>query len=299
MNPYTPTHRLRGLQLDGLRRFLPRSKWRYRLDSGQDFVLHSGDKLSELIFTGRAYEPLESNFCLRYLQPGDVAYDVGANVGYFSTLFSRAVGDMGLVVAMEPGRHTFELLSQTLARLELQNVVALPVALWSRSEVLSFHCSRAGDDAQQSVARRGKHGNDVVLMPVPALSFGDLMASGWFQAQREPALIKIDVEGAESQVVEGLNPLFESTTIAAPTLLIECNAEALRAMGNDPVHLLQSLTKWYELFATPLCWPPWYAKESRFLPLGDPRGLAVDAELNIVAVPRAGANRERALRALG
>lgn len=299
MTPYTRIHSWRGLELRALRRLWPERTLRYSLGSGESFVLHVGDKLSELIYTGRNYEPLESAFCSRYLRPGDVAYDVGANVGYFTALFSRRVGREGVVVAFEPGHHTYRLLTKTIERLALGNVIGLPMALWHRSEVLSLHSSRSGGDAQQSVARRDKHGSDTVLMPVPALSFADLMASEWFQAQAAPALIKIDVEGAETQVIEGLASFLDAQASPTPALLIECNAEALRSLGNDPVVLLQRLQRWYELRATPLCWPPWQAAGGRFSLIDDPQIAAGNVELNVLAVPRTGPFRARVLKALG
>src|SRR5262245_22978938 len=114
MRPYSTLHRLRGLQLDGLRRIARRRPLRYVLASGEPFVLHCGDRLSELIYTGRAYEPLETAFCRRFLRAGDVAYDVGANVGYYTALFSRTVGATGTVVAFEPGHATYRRLLETV-----------------------------------------------------------------------------------------------------------------------------------------------------------------------------------------
>jgi FkbM family methyltransferase len=296
--PYTKRHRWRGLELRALRRLRAGRPLRYTLASGDTFMLHPGDKLSELIYTGRGYEPLESAWCRRFLQPGDAAYDVGANIGYFTAMFSRCVGPRGRVVAFEPGEHTYRLLRQTIERLALANVVSLPVALWDRSEVLSLHSSRAGHDAQQSLAQRDKHGSDTVLLPVPAVSFGDLIASRWFQSEPAPALIKIDVEGAEPQVLEGMADALDARAWPTPALLIECNSEALRALGSDPAALLLRLGRWYELHATALCWPPWHAAHDRLTPLDAARVERADLELNIVAVPREGPLRERALRAL-
>jgi FkbM family methyltransferase len=297
MSPYGKRHRLRGLGLRVLNSVARGRSFVYSLASGDEFVLHVGNSLSELVFMGRSYEPHESDFCRRFLARGDTAWDVGANVGYFTALMSRAVGTAGLVVAVEPGVGTGQLLAVTIERLRLANVRVLPVALWHEAAVLGFQTSTSGGDAQQSVARRDKHGSGVVTLPVPALSFADVTSSDWFGQHPAPALIKIDVEGAEPQVVAGMAAHLKDSA-APPALLIECNVEALHAVGNDAALLLAELGRSFELHATPLCWPPWHTGDSGFRPLDPKAPLDAGTELNLVAVPLRGPHRERALRAL-
>lgn len=54
------------------------------------------------LLTGDAYEPEETAAILRLLPQGATFLDVGANIGVFTTLASRAVGPGGLVIAFEP-----------------------------------------------------------------------------------------------------------------------------------------------------------------------------------------------------
>lgn len=297
MSPYRRIHRLRGLWIHTLRRVAASGTRTYRLDSGEPFVLHVGDTLSELIYTGRVYEPLETRFVQRFLRDKDTAWDIGANIGYFTALMSRAVGPSGHVVAVEPGPGTLVLLNRTVERLGLRNVQLLPCAMWVRSEVLAFQVSRSGRDAQQSVAPRARLGADAVSAPVPAHAFDDVAGSNWFRRMPAPALIKIDVEGAEPQVIDGMQK-FLAAVADPPVLLIECNSEAMRALGNDPGALLGRLATFYELHGAHLAWPPWVAAEPRFFPVDGTFAVHPGLEMNVLAIPRHGAHRERALQSI-
>jgi len=64
----------------------------------------------------------------RRLAPGDAFVDVGANIGYFSLLASKLVGESGLVVAIEPSPTIFAVLESNLARNRAHNVRAVCVA---------------------------------------------------------------------------------------------------------------------------------------------------------------------------
>ncbi len=297
VQPYSKIHRWRSWTQHLRRQLGIKGQSLYKLSNGDSFVLHAGDNMSDLVFMGRDYEPLESAFCRRLLRPGDVAFDIGANIGYFTALFSRSVGETGLVVAFEPGYRTYRLLTSTIETLRLVNATALPVALWRRSELLSFHSSLSGDDAQQSVGKRDKMGTDAVLLPVPGVSFDELMATPWFSQRRCPTLLKIDVEGAEPQVLEGMAAFLDQSA-SLPAMLVEYNAEALRSVGNDPLDMIRLLTPRYELLSTPLCWPPWHATGARFTPFDTSAAALPNAELNVLAVPRTGSLRERVLQAL-
>src|ERR1700722_2471622 len=62
-----------------------------------------------------AYEPDVSNFLFRVLKEGDIAIDVGANVGYFTCLMAAIVGPTGKVYSFEPGLNNLPKLDKNLA----------------------------------------------------------------------------------------------------------------------------------------------------------------------------------------
>src|SRR5439155_7240762 len=66
---------------------------------------------------------------LRALKPGDVVWDVGANVGMYAMLIARAVGPAGRVCAFEPSRACFGRLQENIDRNRASNVTAFRLAL--------------------------------------------------------------------------------------------------------------------------------------------------------------------------
>jgi len=145
--------------------------------------------------------------------PGDVFYDVGANIGIFSLLAAHRAGAGGRVVAFEPH-------AATLATL-LENVMLN--GLGERIDVLSSALHRttghhpflyrslvAGSGLSQVGATRDPFGHDAepVARELKAVASGDdLIASGTIG----PAdVIKIDVDGNEADVVAGLRSLLTS-----------------------------------------------------------------------------------------
>jgi hypothetical protein len=69
-----------------------------------------------------SYEQAKQILMETLVQPGGVAYDIGANAGFFTLLFSRLVGESGSVVAFEPLPANLRFLRQHLAKNDVRNV---------------------------------------------------------------------------------------------------------------------------------------------------------------------------------
>jgi FkbM family methyltransferase len=100
---------------------------------------------------GKSYEESFDSKMLSLVKPGDVVWDIGANVGVFTLKFSDAVGDRGRVVAFEPAPGTFRTLADATAGLE--NVVLRNVALADYTGKASFSVSNAPDDPTNSLTK--------------------------------------------------------------------------------------------------------------------------------------------------
>jgi FkbM family methyltransferase len=76
-----------------------------------------------------SYETTKQRACLRHLRQGLTAYDVGANAGFYTLLFSRLVGERGAVHAFEPLGRNIEYLERHVALNRAANVRIHPVAV--------------------------------------------------------------------------------------------------------------------------------------------------------------------------
>ena len=94
---------------------------------GHKMYLDSLDSL-RLSING-IYEEFETGIVKKLIKKGDVVVDVGANIGYYSLIFARAVGDNGKVFAFEPEPTNFDLLKKNLEINGYKNVVAINKAV--------------------------------------------------------------------------------------------------------------------------------------------------------------------------
>ncbi len=169
--------------------------------------------LSSLLYG--TFELAELEFAARYLRLGDQAMDVGANVGIFSVLIGKAVGESGNVLAFEPAPDNISRLKANLDRNGLGNVQVIACALGDSERQMNLHL--ATDPAYPSLldVQSGLSDGTQVSVRVRRLDHA------WEEAgMPQIAFIKMDVEGAEPDVVRGALHLLQS---CHPTLLIEAN----------------------------------------------------------------------------
>ncbi len=144
------------------------------------------------------------------LAPGAVVYDVGAHSGYFTLAAARLVGPEGHIYAFEPDRVNAQRLEEHLQVNRIANVTLVSKAVWSRSGEIAFAVDETHFD--RSYGRAGAGPATVEAITLDAFSAGE----------RAPALIKIDVEGGECEVLRGAATLLDAS---APMVLCEIHAE--------------------------------------------------------------------------
>jgi len=139
----------------------------------------------------------EQEFFRRYLRPNDIVIDVGANIGFFTLIFSTIVGRTGKVYAIEPHPRIYKYLQGNLDLNSVENVRTFNLALGSKSGTVKFS-DRKGDD-RNSVITTGAG------ITVPQKSLDQLGIE-----DESIALLKIDVEGYEKFVIEGAGQILKN-----------------------------------------------------------------------------------------
>ena len=138
------------------------------------------------------YSEGEIDLFRQLLRPGDVAIDIGANIGALTVPMARLVQPDGAIVAFEPQRAIFEVLCNNLRLNGLANVQALRRAAGStmgsiRVPPLDYRRT----DNFGGVALGGADGEEVQLVTIDSLNLPRLR------------LLKVDVEGMEHDVISG------------------------------------------------------------------------------------------------
>jgi FkbM family methyltransferase len=163
------------------------------------------DMCGRFIYYFGMWEPNLTHWISERLSDGDVFVDVGANVGYFSLLASTLVG-RGHVVAVEPTPRAFAMLQESLRRSHTTNVRVVNAAAWHEPSVLKMF---SGPNLTMSslMSDWAAQWNDHECCDVPAARLSDILTAEEIRTAR---IVKIDVEGAEWHVIEGMAELLEN-----------------------------------------------------------------------------------------
>jgi FkbM family methyltransferase len=222
--------------------------------------------LRELYFKGSRttrrgwlWEPETTRFVFRWLRPGDTFVDIGAHVGYYTAIAGSIVGRSGRVHAFEPNPAVAALLQKTVDlnrygdRTEI-NAVAVtstgaPIEIYRPTDPGATMATTTVPHAWQSV--------------LPGLQVSSVTLDGYVTTRRIKAirLVKIDVEGAELDVLSGASHTLQAVR---PQALI---CEFCPALLADP-----SLA-WQRLIAQtiPLGYRPFFLESDGTLTASDGR----------------------------
>lgn len=171
----------------------------------------------------------------KVVKSGMTVLDVGAHVGYYALLFARWVGPAGRVFAFEAAPDNYSLLRRNVELSGCGNVVCIPKAISDHSGAIRFFVSSQGND-RNSIFENPRSLVQEASLEVPAVSLDEFLADqGWPHID----LIKMDVEGAEPLVLQGM----AETVHRSPQLkvAVELAPEALRAGGHEAIELLKTL----------------------------------------------------------
>lgn len=135
----------------------------------------------------------------KFVKPGDVIWDVGANVGLFSFAASWMSGSRGSVFSFEP--------DAWLASMIQHSAAILPEG-YAPVNVVSLGISDRADVVRLSLGEEGRAANHLDRMPVQSERRGTTLVPtvtlNWLcELLPPPAVLKIDVEGAETGVLKG------------------------------------------------------------------------------------------------
>lgn len=135
---------------------------------------------------------------LSSVRPGDTIFDVGANVGLYTVLLAKKTGERGRVIAFEPEERTYEHLRGNLALNGLVNAQCFRMALGDHSGEAQLYSSQVIGNCSL-LKQPGEAGGPVVAVQVVE---GDRLVDA--EKLPLPRIIKIDVEGYEHSVIQGL-----------------------------------------------------------------------------------------------
>ncbi|QIK36799.1 FkbM family methyltransferase [Caldichromatium japonicum] len=195
--------------------------------AGKDLAMYivPGDIISDALAASGLWEPELTQRLLAQAQEGGLLVEVGANLGYFSLLWAQA-HPANRVIALEPAPRNIELFRASIACNGLSGRVSLlPVAAGPRLALMPFDLGPEVQTGWGGVVwdeARALSPTQVVVVPLD-----ELLAE-----IPQIAVLKIDVEGFDTLVLEGCRRLLSERRIL--TLYYEQNHPRMAALGIDP-----------------------------------------------------------------
>jgi FkbM family methyltransferase len=176
-------------------------------DEGLLFHCDTQSFLEWYIFFYGAFRPEVSKLINRMLRPGQVALDIGANVGMHSVIMANRVGPTGHVVVFEPDPHPMGRLRRNLVLNGIDWVTTVEAAVSARSEVRNFylHDDSIGNFANASLVAANV-GKDTPSVQMPVVAIDE-----WLAQNPLPRvdLIKLLAQGEEYNALLGMRGLIE------------------------------------------------------------------------------------------
>jgi FkbM family methyltransferase len=211
----------------------------FPLPDGETAVVDLGDRIQRLMWAA-AYEPQVTRCLTALLRSGDTFVDVGAHIGFFSLIAASRVGPTGHVYAFEANPGLFQRLQSNAAPYPW--LVSHWNAVWNKSGPVDFsNPIEPGESGWGKVAAVRCEGH---IASVNAISLDEWHEFAGFPAVR---VIKIDAEGSEPFILEGMHRLIAKTR---PFLIVELNDQLLREAGYSKYAITTSIRgSQYRIFA--------------------------------------------------
>ncbi|MDP2948069.1 MAG: FkbM family methyltransferase [Chloroflexota bacterium] len=159
--------------------------------------------------------------------------DIGANMGYYTLLAAKQVGQSGMVYAFEPKPRNFALLLRNIEENGFTNIEPVQQAVSSRSGPLPLLIGQGGSGTHSLFSNRETSEQSI---PVQATTLDD-----FFEQRLWPRIdvIIMDIQGAEMEALEGMTRLLQK--LDSLTLIVEFAPFALEAASVTPMAFLERL----------------------------------------------------------
>ena len=225
-----------------LREALARATPILKDDHGVRFVLYPWDLPRALHFIHRNFDTADFRAISQLVQPGDIAFDIGANVGEYSVMLSRRCGASGRVWAFEPVPDTYWRLRETLALNRCGNVTPVRAAVGEKVGVVRMNLFEPQYSAwntmgmPEMVTPQGNRVSPAKSVDVPSCTLDEFCHC---EKIEKINFLKVDVEGFERSVFRGAAELLRERRVDC--VCFEISQEPLRGASATSRSIFETL----------------------------------------------------------
>jgi FkbM family methyltransferase len=168
--------------------------------NGLQTWLDLNESIQRSMYLG-VYEPTQTAWFKECVKAGDVFFDVGANFGHYTSLASGVVGNTGRVYAFEPSPKANQTIEDMIALSKVDNITLVKAALGKEKGTVTLYMPNTDGLHSPSIM---KSDDDFKPIEIPVISLDDYATEQNIQTVK---LMKIDVEGYEPNVLDGMTRL--------------------------------------------------------------------------------------------
>ena len=188
------------------------------------------DEKDSLELLKRPFESNEVNLVQKVVKKGDRVFDIGANIGFYTTLFSSLVGPAGEIIAFEPDPTNRLILQENLTANHCANTTIYELGVSDKTSSVLLHLC----DNNQGMHRI----YDSICCGVETIKIDCVALDDFLSTEQLIDFIKMDIEGAEYKALAGMSRILNQEDLI---LLIEFSPFALVEAGAQTTAFIERL----------------------------------------------------------
>lgn len=189
---------------------------------GNKIFLDKEDTLG--LSRNEVWEEFETEFVKKIIKEGDVVLDIGANIGYYTLIFAKLVGDNGRVFAFEPEPENFAILKKNVEANGYKNVVLIQKGLSDETGQVKLYLA----EKNKGDHRIFDSGDGRRAVEIHVSRLDDYFRDSYDKIN----FIKMDVQGTEYKVIKGMTLLLQKLTNLI--IMMEFEPSLIKKSGAQP-----------------------------------------------------------------
>ena len=200
---------------------------------GRKFAVHLKTGMQSSVYFVGEYEKVMTEIVRSLLRAGDTCLDVGANFGWYTTLFQKVCGETAAIHAFEPMPPTYAELENNYRLMgSPPNVHINNLGLGEKEDELTINLFEGLSTGHASMSTQGR--DDAISYKCRVVTLDSYLEE---KSVGEVNFVKVDIEGAEMMFLKGAQKLFEQRT--PPIWLMEMALQQTRNFGYTPNDLIK------------------------------------------------------------
>ena len=192
------------------------------------------------LFLNRTISGDGVKFFAKFLKKGDLAIDIGANIGHESLQMALVTGKTGLTISFDPNPYVYKILEKnSQLNAEITNIATFNVAITNKEEEFYYHSSEATfSNGGISVDKKSKHGKYTFPHKIKGIVLESFLEQKYPGYLGNLKLVKIDTEGYDKEIIKSISNLLMKYK---PVVITECFFKNTREERFEHYNLLKAI----------------------------------------------------------